>query len=132
MRSAARVAQRTMDEWVNFYNSARPHQGMDMLTPAERFVAGPSAAPVPLPAPLGHEQRTGSDWVRRRVTTNGVVCVSWQQVSLGRHYAGSRCDVHVDGELLRFFVGDVLVKTAARTSTGAVRNKRAFRTSDQA
>ena len=52
--------------------------------------------------------------------------------SLGRHYAGSRCDVHVDGDLLRFFVGDELVKTAARTSRGEVRNKRAFRTREQA
>jgi transposase InsO family protein len=127
-----RAAQQAMNEWVDFYNTARPHQAIDMLTPAERFVAGPSATPVALPAPLGHEQRTGSDWVSRRVTTNGVVCVSWQQVSLGRHYAGSRCDVHVDGDLLRFFIGDVLVKTAARTSTGEVRNKRAFRTSEQA
>jgi transposase InsO family protein len=127
-----RAAQQAMNEWVDFYNTARPHQAIDMLTPAERFVAGPSATPVALPAPLGHEQRTGSDWVSRRVTTNGVVCVSWQQVSLGRHYAGSRCDVHVDGELLRFFIGDVLVKTAARTSNGEVRNKRALRTSEPA
>jgi transposase InsO family protein len=97
-----KVAQQALNEWVEFYNTARPHQAMDMLTPAER------------------------------VTTNGVVCVSWQQVSLGRYYAGSRCDVHVDGDLLRFFIGDVLVKTAARTSTGEVRNKRAFRTSEQA
>ena len=55
--------------------------------------------------------------------------MSWQQVSLGRYYAGSRCDVHVDGALLRFYIGDVLVKTAARNSNGAVRNKRALRTS---
>jgi hypothetical protein len=76
-------------------------------------------------------ERTGSDWVSRRVTTNGVVCVSWQQVSLGRHYAGSRCDVHVDGALLRFYNGHVLVKTAARTSNGAVRNRQALCTSTE-
>jgi hypothetical protein len=39
---------------------------------------------------------------------------------------------HVDGELLRFWIGDDLVKTAARTSTGEVRNKRPARTSAQA
>ena len=127
-----KVAQQAMDEWVEFYNTARPHQAIEMLTPAQRFTAGPSAAPIEVAGPSGRDERTGSDWVSRRVTTNGVVCVSWQQVSLGRHYAGSRCDVHVDGELLRFFVGDVLVKTAARTSNGEVRNKRAFRTSEQA
>jgi hypothetical protein len=45
---------------------------------------------------------------------------------------GARCDVHVDGDLLRFWIGNELVKTAARTSRGAVRNKRALRTSGQA
>ena len=60
-----------------------------------------------------------------------MVCVWWQQVSVGRHDAGARCDVHVDGDLLRFFIGDDLVKTAARTSHGEVRNKRALRTSGQ-
>jgi hypothetical protein len=33
---------------------------------------------------------------------------------------GARCDIHVDGPLLRF-IGDDLVKTAARTSNGEVR-----------
>jgi hypothetical protein len=127
-----KVAQQALDEWVEFYNTDRPHQALQMDTPASRFttdtVAG--AATIAAPSPEGlTADRTGSDWVSRRVTTNGVVCVSWQQVSLGRHYAGSRCDVHVDGELLRFYIGDVLVKTAARTSNGEVRNKRALRTS---
>jgi hypothetical protein len=58
--------------------------------------------------------------------------VSWQQVSVGRHRAGSRCDVHVDGDLLRFWIGNELVKTAARTTSGEVRNKRALRTRDEA
>ncbi|MBL3761216.1 IS481 family transposase, partial [Mycobacteroides abscessus subsp. massiliense] len=53
-------------------------------------------------------------------------------VSVGRHHAGSRCDVHVDGHLLRFWIGDNLVKTAPKTSTGEVRNKKACRTRDQA
>ena len=26
--------------------------------------------------------------------------MSWQQVSVGRHHAGARCDVRVDGDLL--------------------------------
>lgn len=39
---------------------------------------------------------------------------------MGRHDAGPRCDVHVDGELLRFCIGDVLVKTATRHSTDDV------------
>jgi len=77
------------------------------------------------------EDRSGDDWVSQRVTTNGVVSVAWQQVCLGAHHAGARCDVHVDGQLLRFFIGNELVKTVARTSGGEVRNKRAFRTREK-
>lgn len=126
-----KVAQQALDEWVEFYNTDRPHQALQMATPAQRFAGSPATTPIAALALLGHDERCGSDWVSRRVTTNGVVCVSWQQVSLGQHYAGSRCDVHVDGDLLRFYIGDDLVKTAARNSTGEVRNKRAFRTSGQ-
>lgn len=116
------AAQRALDEWVGEYNNNRPHQSLKMATPAERFAAGPAAEP----------DRGGRDWVSRTVTTNGVVCVSWQQVSVGRHHGGFRCDVHIDGDLLRFWIGDNLVKTATKTSTGAVRNKKACRTRDQA
>jgi transposase InsO family protein len=125
------VAQQALDEWVADYNTTRPHQALKMATPAERFNA--AAQPTPPPnSTTGCGDRSGDDWVSRRVCSNGVVCVSWQQVSIGRHYGGQRCDVHVDGDLLRFWVGDDLVKTAARTSRGEVRNKRAFRTREKA
>ena len=123
-----KVAQQALDEWVDDYNTARPHQSLRMGTPAERFHAGAPPSP-PSNSAASQRDRSGEDWVSRRVCANGIVCVSWQQVCIGRHYGGQRCDVHVDGELLRFWVGDQLVKTAARTSTGEVRNKRALRTS---
>jgi transposase InsO family protein len=125
--TSLKVAQQALDEWVNYYNTARPHQSLDMATPAQRFTPadpGPSSSATPAPA----ADRSGDDWVSRRVCSNGIVCVSWQQVCIGRHHAGARCDVHVDGDLLRFWIGDQLVKTAARTSRGEVRNKRALRT----
>lgn len=126
-----KTAQAALDAWVCEYNTVRPHQSLQMATPAQRFAAGARVSPAVTTAAATGE-RGGQDWVSRTVTTNGVVCVSWQQVSVGRHYAGARCDGHVDGQLLRLWVGDELVKTAARTSTGAVRNKRAFRTGAQA
>ncbi|WP_068179193.1 IS481 family transposase [Mycobacterium sp. UM_CSW] len=126
-----KTAQQALDEWVDYYNSTRPHQSLDMATPAQRFTPATATPALPTSAPPGAE-RAGDNWVSRRVCANGIVCVSWQQVSVGRHYAGARCDVHVDGELLRFWIGDDLVKTAARTSRGTVRNKRALRTSAQA
>lgn len=124
-----KVAQQALDEWVGYYNTARPHQSLDMATPAQRFTPATIASTLATPEQAGMD-RTGDDWVSRRVCSNGIVCVSWQQVCVGRHHAGARCDVHVDGELLRFWIGDQLVKTAARTSRGEVRNKRALRTSN--
>jgi transposase InsO family protein len=126
-----KTAQQALDEWVVYYNTARPHQSLNMTTPAERFIANPSSGMTDTAA-VDHVDRGGQDWVSRRVTTNGVVSVAWQQVCVGAHHAGSRCDIHVDGDLLRFFIGDDLVKTAARTSRAEVRNKRAFRTREQA
>lgn len=123
-----KVAQQALDEWVEDYNTNRPHQALKMATPAQRFHAGAPAL-APTNAATATADRSGDDWISRRVTTNGVVCVAWQQVSIGRYYAGARCDVHVDGALLRFWVGDQLVKTAARRSAGEVRIKRAMRTS---
>jgi transposase InsO family protein len=125
-------AQQALDEWVGYYNTVRPHQAIAMVPPAERFSAGVTVAAVASPSSAAGTDRGGDDWVSRRVTTNGVVSVAWQQVSVGAHHVGSRCDVHVDGDLLRFFIGDDLVKTAARTSRGEVRNKRAFRSREQA
>ena len=87
-----------------------------MATPAQRFTAGAPAS-APSNSTINRADRNGAGWVSRRVCSNGIVCVSWQQVCIGRHYGGQRCDVHVDGDLLRFWVGDQLVKTAARNST---------------
>lgn len=129
--SLSQGRQQVLEQWVAYYNNTRPHQALDMITPAERFAAGTVVGPA-VPARPRRQDRTGDDWVSRRVTTNGVVSVAWQQVCVGAHYAGSRGDVHVDGELLRFFIGDDLVKTPARTSRSEVRNKRAFRTREQA
>jgi hypothetical protein len=126
-----KTTQQALDEWVAHYNSARPHQALDMATPVERFTAAASVPRSAQAAAAGMD-RDGEDWVSRRVTTNGVVSVAWQQVCVGAHYAGSRCDVHVDGDLLWFFIADDLVYTAARTGRGEVRNKRAFRTREQA
>jgi hypothetical protein len=105
---------------VDFYNTVRPHQSLDMATPADRF--GRPAAP---PRPAITADRSGDDWVSRRVGANGVVCVSWQQVSVGKHHAGARCDVQVGEQLLQFWIGSELCKTVAGTRRAEVRKKRA-------
>jgi transposase InsO family protein len=128
-----RTAQQALDEWVGYYNTQRPHQSLAMATPAARFTTAAQAGrdglgsrPADVSALL--PDRTGEDWIARKVGGNGVVCVSWQQVSVGKHHAGARCDVHVTPDLLQFWVGSELLKTAPRTSHGEVRKKNAART----
>jgi transposase InsO family protein len=133
-----RVAQQALDEWVGYYNTARPHQALDDATPAERFTSSagwldqpqsgsvdPAAPALAVDRSARAAARDGDGWVSRRVGPNGIVCVSWQQVSLGKHHAGQRCDVLVSDQLLQFWIGDELLKTVTRTSTGEVRKKHA-------
>jgi transposase InsO family protein len=114
------TAQAELDRWVASYNHDRPHQSLEMSTPAARFT------PATRRAPAAEPDRTGPQWVSRKVATNGVVCVSWQQVSVGVHRAGERCDVLVGADTLQFWIGNELLRTVTRTSTGPVRNKRAL------
>jgi transposase InsO family protein len=124
------AAQGALDEWVTYDNIERPHRALDMDTPTARFA---QATPRPMSPTSsqehrGHQRapdRSGENWVSRRVASNGVVCVAWQQVSVGKHRAGAACDVYVTDDLLQFWVGEELLKTVQRTTTGEVRKKRA-------
>jgi transposase InsO family protein len=123
-----RLAQGALDEWVRYYNTQRPHQALDYATPQVRFEQRPegATAPVePMLAPSNGTDRTGEGWVTRKIAVNGVVCVDWQKVSVGKHRGGQRCDVLVTDQLLQFWVGPELLKTVARTRTGEVRKKHA-------
>ena len=116
-----KTAQEALDEWVTYYNTQRPHQSLADCTPESRFQAA-----------VGHEQRqlrrperSGEQWVSRRVARNGIVCVDSQHVSVGKNYSGSTCDVLVTDGLFQFWVGNELLKTVARTSKGEIRKKHA-------
>jgi transposase InsO family protein len=122
------VAQQALDEWVDYYNTDRPHQSLADEPPATRFHASVAAERREARVPAQLADRTGAQWVARTVGGNGVVCVSWQQVSVGKHYSGSRCDVLVTEQLLQFWVGNQLLKTVARASSGQVRKKNAAHT----
>ena len=125
--SDLRAAQAELDAWVSDYNTNRPHRGIGMATPAERFcVERPSSAPT-LGAHLValDETRDPNEWITRKVSVNGVITVAWQQISVGRHREGRRVDVHVLADILEVWDGNELLKTVARTTKGVVRKKRA-------
>jgi Integrase core domain len=93
--SSLTTAQQALDEWVAYYNDQRPHQTLGTGQP-------PAGRPVDLTvlAP----DRCGEDWVARKVGPKGVVCASWQQVSVGKRNAGQLASS-----------GEVRKKNAART-----------------
>jgi transposase InsO family protein len=122
--TSMRDAQAELDTWVASYNHDRPHQSLDMATPASRFELRPPARTEPTLQSLAYE-RTGDEWVSRRAASNGVVSVAWQQISVGVHRAGHRIDIHVADQVLQLWDGPDLLKTVQRTTRGEVRKKNA-------
>lgn len=116
-----KTAQQALDEWVSYYNTQRPHQSLSDATPESRFRRDDGA----VRHQLRHPERNGEQWVSRKVATNGIVSVGYQQVCVGKHYGGSPCDVLVTDGLLQFWVGNELLKTVARASRGEIRKKHA-------
>ena len=116
-----KTAQEALNEWVSYYNTQRPHQSLSDATPESRFHRDDGA----VRHELRHPERNGEQWVSRKVATNGIVSVSYQQVSVGKHYGGSACDVLVSDGLLQFWVGNELLKTVARARRGEIRKKHA-------
>jgi transposase InsO family protein len=126
--TSLRAAQQALDEWVTYYNTERPHQSLDGATPAERFHQASTTTEltsrlVEFAGP--RIDRRGEAWASRRVSSNGVICVSWQQICLGIAHAGANVDIEIGQKLLRIWRGDELIKTVARTSRGEVRKKNA-------
>jgi transposase InsO family protein len=113
-----KTAQEALDEWVTYYNTQRPHQALSDATPQSRFQDRGNRPRDPLPT---RPERNGEQWVCRRVASNGIVSVGYQQVSVGKHFGGSACDVLVTEGLLQFWVGNQLLKTVVRTSQGDIR-----------
>jgi hypothetical protein len=107
---------------VASYNAERPHQALGMATPASRFLTAVPGRPADTSAVT---ERLGDGWISRRVTTNGIISVAWQQVSCGKHRAG--VDVHVDDQTMQIWDGEELIKTVLRTAFGEVRKKHAAR-----
>jgi hypothetical protein len=119
-------AQAELDAWVSSYNTQRPHQALGMATPASRFTPSPGR-PADASALVG--ERTGDDWIARKITTNGVISVAWQEISCGKHRAGHKVDIHLQGPTMQIWDGEELIKTVLRTDQREVRKKRAERVS---
>jgi integrase-like protein/Mu transposase-like protein len=118
------TAQEELDAWVVDYNSNRPHQALQMATPAQRFRLAPLAKDnVSIPVDQAEDQ--AGQWVLRRVASNGVISVDNQMFSVGNAYRAELVDVFVDETTIQVWAKNHLIKTVARTRSGPVRKVRA-------
>ena len=121
------LAQQAVDAWVDDYNTQRPHQGIAMAVPAQRFQP-PTAAATPVPAVQSRQPLTVSPTeVTRRVSASGLIGVCYQQVSAGRHLAGQIVTVRLHPSVLQVFFAGQLIRTVPRRSTKEVVQLRAHR-----
>ena len=122
--SSLEEAQAELDRWVHEYNTARPHQALEMATPAERFRLAPLAkGKVSVPVDSREDHR--GQWVLRRVGSNGMISVDNQLFSVTNAYAGQLVDVFVDDTTIQAWSKNHLIKTVARLREGRVRKVRA-------
>jgi hypothetical protein len=77
------------------YDTDRPHQSNRRRAPVERFTSAESDPGPPLKLDTIDPPRRGDDWVHRRVAADGIICVGWQQASVGKHRQAEIVDVHV-------------------------------------
>jgi transposase InsO family protein len=122
-------AQQAVDAWVDDYNTQRPHQGIAMAVPAQRFrpaTAGPALASGP-PAQKARPAARSPTEVTRRVSASGLIELCYQQVSAGRHLAGQVVTVRLHPTVLQVFFTGQLIRTVPRHSTKEVVQLRAHR-----
>jgi hypothetical protein len=95
-----------------------------MATPAERFYAPRNNVPGLKLDLKALDDRSGDDWVSRTISVNGIISISNQVFSCGKHRSGHLVDVHVLDTLLQVWDGNELIKTVPRTTKGEVRKKK--------
>jgi len=119
-----KAAQSALDAWVDEYNTQRPHQALDMATPAERFRANPPPGKGAKLVPVDSADEQRGQWVLRRIGSNGTVSIDNRVIFVGNQYKTLIADVFVDGSVIQVWNQNQLIKTIARTGKGPVRKVR--------
>jgi transposase InsO family protein len=102
------TAQAAVDEWVWHYNHDRPHQGIGMVAPNERFrLADSEAFEEPAVEAIGPV-------TTRRVARNGKISFAGYAYKVGVWLAGETVDVSVEDGIVSVSHRDVLVATHAQ------------------
>jgi len=111
--------QALLDRFRAHYNEERPHQGIEDLTPAERYVAGwaeTGARAAPVSAAESEPSYPPRSLVRA-VASNGVLAFRKRYINIGVRYAGARVRIVEQGELVHVYYGEELVRSLAPDRT---------------
>lgn len=112
-------AQTELDAWVADYNDNKPHQSLGMKTPLEVFSSSwAEVVPAKTGPQLVFQDRDGDQWITRKVNSAGVVTVSGQQISVGKHRGGRKVDIHVNQGVIQIWDGADLLKTVPQHDPG--------------
>jgi hypothetical protein len=113
-------AQTALDAWVELYNSERPHQGIGMVVPAQRFALADAErlAPVALAAegeqPPPEAPVVPDHRFTRRVGAKGHISFESHSYHVGTWLAGQTVDLTLRDGLLEVSHRGVLVACHAR------------------
>jgi transposase InsO family protein len=145
--ASIQAAQAAVTEWVHAYNTQRPHQSLDMATPASLFRPRPATAAAPataataatidtriavaeaprLPSVTG-PTRPGGLELDLRVPPSGVANLAGsQQLWVGKAFAGHIVTVWADVTSIHALLGEEVIKTVVSRLTTADLNRLVMR-----
>jgi transposase InsO family protein len=102
-------AQRSFTKWRNIYNHERPHEGLAMQRPAERYRPSPRSMPAKLPQ-VEYEEAT----IVRKVSTNKQsFSFKGRDWTVSRAFQGERIAIrpHNNDGTYGLYFGSNLIKT---------------------
>ncbi len=107
-------AQARIDEWVDHYNHRRPHQGIGMVSPVQRFrLANPEASVLELEGAAADTTEV-TPTATRRVGANGQISFASTRYMAGKWLAGETVELVCEDGLVQIHHRGVLIATHAR------------------
>ena len=102
MAATRRAQQRRFDQFRREYNQQRPHEALDMRTPASCYAPSPRTFPARV-----HEPEYGSAMLVRRVQLRGQFFWKHEEVFLSETLIGERIGLEaIDDRCYRIFFSD--------------------------
>jgi transposase InsO family protein len=107
-------AQTRIDAWVEHYNHQRPHQGIGMVPPVQRFrLANPDASVLRLEG-AAPDTTEMTPTATRRVGANGQVSFASARYMAGKWLAGETVELVCEDGVVAIHHRGVLIATHAR------------------